>query len=513
MKITTALFSIFIGFQLNAAILYVSPTGSGTFDGSSWTNAISGNMLQNTITSANAGDEVWVAAGTYFPSANNRSAAFSMKNGVAIYGSFAGTETLLSQRNLANGLTSILSGEIGLAGISDNSYHVISNVNLDLTAIIDGFIIRDANDDRTPNIDEGLGGGIYNDGSGTGDFCNPTIRNCLITENQAVFGAGIFNNGYDGGNASPQIINCIITDNYATSGGGGIDNFGLLNGNASPTFVNCVISNNQAANRAGGMYCWGGNNGNASPTLMNTTFVNNSAIDGGGIVADRLNASTGSSGTSSPNFVNCILWGNTASGVGPQFFTLGDATLIATYSDVDLTNQSAPHVISGAGTGNINSNPMFENITSGVGLDGNWFTEDDGFQLVNSSPCVNSGTNSGVTSLDILGENRVHYTTVDMGAYEFYSTVGMNEYQQDSFEVYPNPTVGFIELSCDFPTDEKVQFSVYDVDGKKVLEFMDFFALKGHLQLPFDCTSLKNGMYFLAIESNSFKSVKQFIKQ
>jgi len=232
------------------AVRYVTQTGAGSLNGTSWSNAAAGNNLQSIINSATSGDEIWVASGTYFTTTGaNRAISFSMRNGITIFGSFAGTETLLSQRNLANGLTSILSGEIGISGVSDNSYHTISNFGLNNTAIIDGFIIRDANDDRAATITDGLGGGIYNNGSGAGNECSPIIRNCLITNNYATFGGGIFNSGYNGGNASPLILNCVITNNSAT-GGGGIDNFGLLNGNASPTITNCVIYDNLATNRA-----------------------------------------------------------------------------------------------------------------------------------------------------------------------------------------------------------------------------------------------------------------------
>ncbi|GAB3737526.1 hypothetical protein GCM10028816_41290 [Spirosoma lituiforme] len=72
-------------------IRYVKPTATGTGDGSSWDNA-SGN-LQSQINVAGA-QQVWVAVGTYKPGGNantNRSVSFSMKNGVTIYGGFAGT--------------------------------------------------------------------------------------------------------------------------------------------------------------------------------------------------------------------------------------------------------------------------------------------------------------------------------------------------------------------------------------------------------------------------------------
>jgi hypothetical protein len=393
MKLLYVLSIFFIGLPLNsyATIRYVTPTGGGTFDGSSWANAFSGTAMQAVIAASNSGDEVWVGAGTYFTTTtSNRSISFSMKNGVTIYGSFQGNETMLSQRNLENGLTSILSGEIGSPSPGDNSYHTISNTNLNNTAVIDGFVVRGANDDRAPTITEGLGGGFYNNGNNGGNMCGPIIRNCLVIDNHAAFGGGIFNSGYNGGNASPVITNCIITSNTAM-GGAGIDNFGLLNGNASPVITNCVVYNNHATERAGGMYCWGGNNGNTNPIVINTSFVNNTAIDGGGVVSDRLNSGGGSSGNSNPNFRNCIFWGNSVSGTGPQFYILGGATFTATYTDINLTAQSSPHIISGPGTGNINTDPLFINANMAQGTDGIWFTSDDGLNLQIISANINAG--------------------------------------------------------------------------------------------------------------------------
>ena len=412
----------FISNITHATTRYVTPSGAGSMNGSNWANAYAGTSLQTAINSSSDGDEVWVATGTYFTTMGmDRSISFSMKNGVAIYGSFIGTENSLTDRALTNGLTSTLSAEIGSAGILDNSYHTIHNTSgLSATAIIDGFIIRDANDSRAATTTEGLGGGIFNDGSNGGN-CSPTIRNCVISNNQAVFGAGIFNSGYYG-TSNPTILNCVIANNFATTGGGGIDNFGLV-GNASPSIINCIIYNNTATQRAGGMYNWGGNGGNATPSVLNTIFVNNSATDGGAVVCDNLDANGFSiSGTSNPNFKNCIFWGNTASGTSPQFYILGSATFVATYTDINLSGQSSPHTVSGAGTGNINSDPLFNNISVGNGTDGKWMTVDDGLQLQNLSPCVNIGDNTGTYSTDILLKSRIMTTTVDMGAYELDPT-------------------------------------------------------------------------------------------
>lgn len=477
----------------HASIRYVTPLGAGSMNGSSWTNAYAGSFLQTAINSSVSGDEVWVSSGTYYTTATlTRSVSFNMKNGVSIYGSFSGNETALSQRILSGGLTSILSAEIGAPGISDNSYHTIHNTNLNLSAVIDGFIVRDANDNRTATLTDGLGGGIYNNGSGNGNTCSPTIRNCVITNNQAVFGGGIFNNGYSGGTANPAIINCVITLNIASDGGGGMDNFGLA-GNASPVITNCVFYNNSATQRAGAMYCWGGNNGNANPVVLNSCFVNNTSVNGGAIVSDRTNSSTGSSGNSNPDFRNCIFWGNTASASSPQFYILGGATFNITYSDIDLTGQTAPHVISGAGTGTINSNPLFSNIINGAGNDGKWLTGDDGLQLSNSSPCKDAGNNAGVSSIDILANTRIVNSTVDMGAYEYSMPTSLKALQlneESDITIFPNPSYGKI---CIVSRQEQPC-------PVKIINNLGKVIYQGILHDKFTVDLLPVGVYFIVIQ-------------
>ena len=133
--------------HLYAAIRYVKTTATGSGNGSSWANA-SGN-LQAMIDASASGDEVWVAAGTYKPTAyptgctnctTTRDRAFILKNGVKVYGGFAGTESLLTQRNIAGNPT-ILSGDfnnddvitgsgstLSITGNTENAYHVVISV-------------------------------------------------------------------------------------------------------------------------------------------------------------------------------------------------------------------------------------------------------------------------------------------------------------------------------------------------------------------------------------------------
>src|ERR1700754_1387720 len=131
MKLRSGILSITLLLlcELNfAATRYVTEAGAGSMNGTSWINAYPGDSLQYAINSSSIGDQVWVAAGTYFTTqSTDRSIAFHMKFGVAIFGSFNGTETSLSQRNITCGPNTFLSGYIGTAANTDNSYKIISN--------------------------------------------------------------------------------------------------------------------------------------------------------------------------------------------------------------------------------------------------------------------------------------------------------------------------------------------------------------------------------------------------
>ena len=489
-----------------ATIRYVTPTGAGNQDGTSWINAAPGESLQSIIDASAFQDEIWLTCGTYTPTnTTDRTISFSMKTDVAIYGSFLGTETVLSQRAFSCGPCSILSGEIGIAGITDNSYKVVSNEFLPPTAILDGFVIRDANDDRTPsNTGNGLGGGIYNHGLGTGGFCHPTIRNCVFTNNFASFGAGAFNNGYQDGLSLPYYINCIFQENHAYVEAGAMDNYGV-GGNASPTIINTLFYGNTSATNVGGMYAWGGNaGGNSHPVLVNCVFANNSALNGygGAFIADNSDQTGGtSSGACTVTIRNSVVWNNSATADGPQFYIRGNgAEVIATYSDIDLSGQVAPHVISGSGTGNLNTNPQFVNILNALGADNCWMTSDDGLHLQNVSPLINAGNSTGATTEDILG--MPHSGNPDMGAYEYQPSSQLMSHHTTDFTIYPNPASN--ELNIKPPDKLEHRIQLYDIYGK----VLKSETIVGHQIIHI--SDFPIGLYLVKIDGNS---TLKFIKK
>ena len=100
--------------------LYVDADVSVPGDGLSWSTALldlqealSEAAARNTDTDpANDIDQIWIAEGIYMPSAelepgDARSAAFSLLDGVAMYGGFAGTETIIEERDISAHVTTL----------------------------------------------------------------------------------------------------------------------------------------------------------------------------------------------------------------------------------------------------------------------------------------------------------------------------------------------------------------------------------------------------------------------
>ena len=247
-------------------ILYVDAGASGANDGSVWADAFTD--LQDALSAATRGDEIWVAEGVYKPvvpadSANvtdpERGEPFQLKNGVSLYGGFAGNEASRDERDVLIYPT-ILSGDLlgndtdnvdpDEPRRSDNSWHVVKAGDVDLggvdsTTVLDGFTITGGNANGLFPDDEG--GGMYNSGS------SPTVRNCTFSGNAAADNGG----GMSNDASSPTVTNCTFTGNTAADNGGG-----MSNSLSSPTVTNCTFSGNTAATDGGGMF-----NGSGSSSI------------------------------------------------------------------------------------------------------------------------------------------------------------------------------------------------------------------------------------------------------
>ena len=271
-------------------VLYVNTSASGANNGKTWADAY--NSLQNALENpCPTVTEIWVAAGTYKPSAypagcsgcsTNRDFTFLLKDGVSLYGGFDGTETMLSERDFASNET-ILSGDfngddvvtgsgssLSISNNTENAYHVLVSVSDAATTVLDGFTVSGGNANgfffitlESNSIDQIVGGGMLNYDS------HPSITNTSFISNSA----GDEGGGLHNRNSNPNISNTTITGNFASDFGGGIYNRG-----SHPSITNTTFIGN-SSDDGGGMY-----NRTSNPSITNTSFTSNSvSFDGGGI--------------------------------------------------------------------------------------------------------------------------------------------------------------------------------------------------------------------------------------
>jgi hypothetical protein len=389
--LSIALVGLLTGTRVSAAstIIYVDGDASGANNGMSWTDAYTD--LQEALSSAVSGDQIWVAAGTYKPTAGTvRSATFSLKSGVAIYGGFAGSETLLVERNTAANLT-ILSGDIGIAGmLGDNSYHVVTSIALDNLALLDGVTITAGNaNDICHNCD--WGGGLYNE---NGDLL---VTNVTFENNNGNTGGGMTSNG-----GSPSLVNVTFEDNRASNGSGG----GMHNEIGNPSLINVTFSGNSAI-FGGGM-----SNVSASPSFTNVTFSGNDALLWGGGIYNA---------DGSPLFTNVTISANTAGG---GIYNLSANPVIRTsilYGNTHgeiVNDDSAPTVIYSIvqggypGEGNINADPLLGRLQDNGG-----YTQTMALDV--GSPAIGAGNNPDCYQSDQRGVSRPQGDRCDIGAYEY----------------------------------------------------------------------------------------------
>ncbi|OQY92982.1 MAG: hypothetical protein B6D39_03615 [Anaerolineae bacterium UTCFX2] len=341
-----------------AAVYYVNANASGGGDGLSWASAF--QTVQDGLAAASSGSEVWVAQGVYTPGApGDRTRTFTLKEGVKVYGGFAGTESLRSERDPEKRRT-ILSGDLEgdddgtSAAMDDNSYHVVTAPSgISTATLLDGFIIQGGNADGSNPNDRG--GGMLNQNS------DLVLYRITFLGNRAIEGGAMHNSG-----SNPRIFSCSFLNNTAGSGGA------IYNASGStPRVVNTVLNANLAAD-GGAIY----NASGSSLDMTNSTVTYNTADNGGGIY----------NATSGPKVKNSILWGNQADN-GPQILNSFTYTFELQQS---LVQGGEPPFVTVTGA-LLTMDPQFQDPK---GLDNQPGTLDDNLRLQFTSPAIDAGDNS-----------------------------------------------------------------------------------------------------------------------
>lgn len=306
---------------------YVKTAAAGGNDdnnGLTWATAYA--SPQKAINALNDGTgqrgEVWVAAGTYAPSAHitedtNSPVAFLMHSGINVFGGFRGTETSIDQRDgnydgsndthpnrdsqytwkfrdqyrtIFQGASYTLSNWNSTKGewiINSGSYHVVwfapiaahgvgtadnKVAMFDKETVLDGVTIEGGKlTVEAGTVPEGY---LPHDGAGVLMGENAILRNCVVRYCSAAGrGAAVYNGG-------GRVEKCLIYNNVNTAGDGGgvyIDGFGIVS--------RCIVTNNKAHN-GGGVYMKKGKVADHA-ILALSVVANNENTANGAVYADQ----------------------------------------------------------------------------------------------------------------------------------------------------------------------------------------------------------------------------------
>lgn len=424
----------------SAAVFHVRPEGNDAADGRSWATA------RRTVTAglalAQPGDEVWVAAGLY-------PERIHLRNEVALYGGFAGSETARNLRDWNRHLTILDGGKAGIVVRCE-----VAGASPDTR--LDGFVVRNgsgvlgggiactatsptlANNTILGNVSLGPGGGIccYNG-------ANPVIVGNLILDNLAAGdeadGGGIAcmkGNTKSNVGSSPVILGNVIARNRAEENGGGIVAKGIFVSDdgqvvlpSAPIILNNLIAENLSTEPPLGDRSVGGGGiacieDGMAPLIANNTIVGNAGLQAGGILLLG-------GARDNPRVINNTLAGNN----GPAFRwgglnSLQFANNLVAFNAVGLSRST---LLPSPTTAVLTHNLVFGNdvdldavpesllLSSNLRLDPRLAAPAYGdHHLQPDSPCIDAG-DPGVVSpdwLDADGLPRVRGPRVDIGADE-----------------------------------------------------------------------------------------------
>src|SRR5690606_33611859 len=126
------------------------------------------------------------------------------------------------------------------------------------------------------------------------------------------------------------------------------------------------------------------------------------------------------------------------------------------------------------------------------------------------SPCLDAGDNTfNSTSLDVLQNPRVDNGTIDIGPYEYQSTVSISEglnVDQAEIAIYPNPTNGLITIIG--VKSELAEMKVFNTLGQVVITSEAIVHIN-ETSATIDLSALCKGLYYIKTKTTTSKVYKQ----
>lgn len=247
---------------------FVKAGGAGTKDGSSWDNAADITALNAKLVSNNSTLHVFMAAGTYSPSAQQAMGTANTDANVTIQGGFPANATgyVLTGRNLSANATI-------LDGGGDKRIWILQRGKWSISGITFQNACRASGTSDT-------GSALVIEGDASSSF---TLRDCIFSSNKNLGTKSTSGGGaVRVSNAHASFTRCAFIGNQSCYFGGAM----YLNGTASVLATDCTFSlNEETTNDGGAVYV----NGGTTLTLSGCTFTDNTAKRNGGAIVIRTN--------------------------------------------------------------------------------------------------------------------------------------------------------------------------------------------------------------------------------
>ena len=438
-------------FAQGSKTYYVTAEATDGGDGSSWTQAIT---LEKALSQAKAGDEIWVKGyeditGHIYKAPEG---GFVLPSGVAMYGGFAGDETI--KNDLPTGRHKYqMKYQTALVGDkdtndkasqqliiypenttrTDNATHVLTlqmgvtqdNINDgNKPTIVSGFLIAAGNAKGDNSTSDGRGGGIYvvnnsNDNNAGSRYFR--ISQCNFANNYGMRGGAIYVDK-SCTNQQSAISYCSIFNNVAGKRGSSENEGGGMWIDGTATVYNCNINNNT----------------NGGIRLSNTSKIVNCSVIANTVSAADLTTDGASNSNGGGAVYNTVLWHSTAlskQDSRPAFYSCAFPEVEVTNTDTN-TDDNGNVWISNENHGTEPA-PWFKQSAVTQGYDFSFSSNlkqlySTAFTFEETSALLNKGkleyyTNNVVkanletTSTDIMGRTRYQNqdNTIDIGAYEY----------------------------------------------------------------------------------------------
>ena len=129
------------------------------------------------------------------------------------------------------------------------------------------------------------------------------------------------------------------------------------------------------------------------------------------------------------------------------------------------------------------------------------------YRIQNNSPAIDAGVEVSEVTKDLDGENRPVDGLYDVGADEYYASLGLQDSYLDKIQIFPNP-VDNNKLFYNLKDGTIIKnFYLRDINGRKI------YSVDSFNQNYMDVSSIPTGIYFGYFELNSKLIIKKIIIQ